>query len=85
MNMFILVISLTWSFGMGFNYGDQNQYILVSGPKAASIRVYENEQRKFGPEPDRHSYKLYKIDFKEMSIKEIPIPEMMFKESPDGD
>jgi len=79
MKLFILLIITTWSFGVsgsGVNFGPDKK--IVSSPEDAAIEIYYLEKAKSGPEPDQHKYKLYQIDFKQKTVKEVVIPELTF-------
>jgi len=78
MKIFILLIITTWSFGGGCGNLHPVTKEVVSSPEAAAIRIYEIEQSEFGPEPDRHEYELYEVNFKEKTVKAIDIPIIKF-------
>ncbi|MFA5928623.1 MAG: hypothetical protein WC838_04940 [Candidatus Margulisiibacteriota bacterium] len=80
--MYLFIIYITWSFGVVFNAPvgmNIKEAKIVSSPEAAAILVWENEKSKFGPEPDRHSYKLFKIDVESMKMEEVKIPKLTFE------
>ena len=78
MKILILITSITWSFGGG--YQQTPSYETVGSAKTAAIRVYfAQELAKQQVEPDQKEHQLYEIDLEKKTIKEIPIPIIGFE------
>jgi hypothetical protein len=78
MNVLILVITITWSFGISA-HPVPSQKIIVGSPEEAAIYIYNDRPLPYQVEPDQKKYTLYEIDLEKKTIKEIPIPELSFK------
>ena len=77
MNILILVATITWSFGGG--YQNTPSFIMVDSPERAAICVYNDKPFPFEVEPDQKIYTLYDVDLEKKTIKEIPIPKLGFE------
>lgn len=80
MTILILVITITWSFGMPMGGPVK---IIVSSPEEAALHVYNDRPPRFVIEPDRKEYVLYQVDLKKESVKTVPIPEVVFQQPKD--
>lgn len=76
MKILILIITITWSFGGG--YQSTPTVKIVSSPESAAIYVWEDRQSVVSVEPDQKKYELFEIDFKVKEIKSIPFPTIRF-------
>lgn len=79
MQVLILVITITWSFGGGYQNSPVSQ--IVDSPEAAAILVYNDRPSSFQVEPDRKTYTLYEMDFEKGTAKAVPIPEIIFQKA----
>jgi len=82
MKILVLIITITWSFGGG--YQNRPTYEIVNSPEEAAIYIYRDRQfAAMEIEPDHKEYELFEVDLKNKTITVIDIPEISFKrESP---
>jgi len=78
MKILILIITVTWSFGGG--YQNSPNVKIMSSPEQAAIYIYNDRSPSFVVEPDHKKYQLFEIDIEASSIKEIAIPEIKFSQ-----
>jgi len=79
MKILILIITITWSFGIG--HENKPSFKIVSSPEQAAIYVYNDKPPSFMVEPDRKQYNLYEIDIEAKTINEIKIPKLTFQQA----
>lgn len=79
MKILILVITITWSFGGG--YQNTPRVELVGSAEDAAIFIHNDRPSAWEVEPDHKEYKLYMVDFEKRSVNEVPIPKIVFQES----
>ena len=52
---------------------------IVSSPEIAAVLLWKQQQNVSFPEPEHYIGHLYEVDFKNKTIKEIPIPTIKFE------
>lgn len=79
MKILILVITITWSFGGG--YQNAPTATIVHSVDEAAMIVYNDTRSVISPEPDHKEYHLYEVflDLNTPQIVEIKIPKVVIK------
>ena len=75
MTILILIITITWSFGGG--YQSTPEAMTVFSPEHAARIVYERYKTQISIESDQWTAELYEVDLKANTVKKIKLPKMV--------